>query len=93
MPSGISVSGNVTLCLNGHKLTYTGNGDSAEPIINIPSGATLTLCDCNGGQGKHYYTVDGDGKYTFTDQTTSNSISGGVVTGGLSRNGDRREYP
>ena len=37
----ITISGNVTLCLNGNVLNLKGN------CIDVYSGATLTLCDCN----------------------------------------------
>lgn len=46
----IRVSGTVTLCLNGHMLTGTGEGS----VITVQSGADVTLCDCNGTQSTHY---------------------------------------
>ncbi len=38
----IVIATDVTLCLNGHNITSTANGD----VIKIENGATLTLCDC-----------------------------------------------
>ena len=38
----IVIATDVTLCLNGHSITSTANGD----VIKIENGATLTLCDC-----------------------------------------------
>ncbi len=39
---GISVTGNVTLCLNGHNISGGGS------VITVEDGGTLTLCDCQG---------------------------------------------
>lgn len=39
----ITVSGEVILCLNGHKLDLKGQH------ISVGSGASLTLCDCSTG--------------------------------------------
>ena len=74
-----------TLCLNGHKLTGSGDGTSNGSVIK--NYGNLTICDCQSGNdaNKHYYTVDETtGKYTFvTDgSTTENYIAGGVITGG-----------
>ena len=74
-----------TLCLNGHKLTGSGDGTSNGSVIK--NYGNLTICDCQSGNdvNKHYYTVDeSTGKYTFvTDgSTTENYIVGGVITGG-----------
>lgn len=40
---GITVSGNVTLCLNGNTL------DMGTNTLTVSSGATLTICDCGSG--------------------------------------------
>ena len=79
----IRVSGTVTLCLNGHMLTGTGEGS----VITVQSGADVTLCDCNGTQSTHYYTVDeSTGFYNFAgvtaDTAGAQAIEGGVITGG-----------
>ena len=73
----------VTLCLNGHKLT--GNGDGT--VIYISNGVHFTLCDCQEGNevNKHYYAINENGKYVFTDEETEQYITGGVVTGGTGR--------
>ena len=41
---GITVSGSVTLCLNGHTLNIGQN-----TTFTVSSGATLTICDCQSG--------------------------------------------
>ncbi|MCM1330784.1 MAG: hypothetical protein NC253_15290 [Ruminococcus sp.] len=47
--SQITISGDVTFCLNGHTITYTGTSGSNTRIFNIANGDSLTLCDCQGG--------------------------------------------
>ena len=94
----ITENSNVTICLNGHSITSTANGD----VIKIENGATLTLCDCRGGDetaqyGKitHDRSAQGRGVYvpagaTFTmysgeisgNTLTSNSYGAGVFTEG-----------
>ena len=86
LESDLTVSGTVTLCLNGHKLTGTGTG----PVITVDSGADFTLCDCQSestaAEHRHAYFVDYDGLYVFDDTLTAETadgfIAGGVVTGG-----------
>ncbi|MDE5592549.1 MAG: hypothetical protein K2I75_01295, partial [Clostridiales bacterium] len=39
---GITVTGNVTLCLNGHNIS------GGYSVITVADGGTLTLCDCQG---------------------------------------------
>ncbi|MCF0121296.1 MAG: hypothetical protein HUJ65_06625, partial [Oscillospiraceae bacterium] len=45
----------VNLCLNGHVLTGDGSGDAV-----ITSNGVLNLCDCNGSDGTHKFTVDSE---------------------------------
>ena len=42
LTNDLTINGNVTLCLNGHVLTGSGNSS----VITINSGVTFTLCDC-----------------------------------------------
>ena len=80
-------SGNVTLCLNGYKLTGAGDGS----VITVENGATFTLCDCNGSDGEHAYYVDSsNGRYVFYEEgdtvpegAKTGTIEGGVITGGV----------
>ena len=69
---GIQVQGNVTLCLNGHKITC----DKLYVIQMLAnSRVTFTLCDCIG-----------TGAITHTANSTSNA--GGVILGGSGANID-----
>ena len=74
----ITVSGTVTLCLNGHVL------DLNDQYIKVNSGASLTLCDCTSGTTSGYLGRDGlwhPGSPTDEGATTCN-LTGGVITGG-----------
>ena len=70
-PSGLTVTGDATLCLNGHSLAC-GTSDSTYSfsVITVTNGATLTICDC-----------DSTTQHTVGDKT----YSGGVITGGRCR--------
>ena len=47
----ISSGKTVTLCLNGHKITVGKDpkGANKKPLFDIADGATLNICDCQGG--------------------------------------------
>ncbi len=76
----ITVSGEVILCLNGHKL------DLNKQHISVGSGASLTLCDCStggvltGGSGSNGGGVYVAGGGTFT--MTGGSIAGNTANAG-----------
>ena len=76
----ITVSGEVILCLNDHKLDLKGRH------ISVGSGASFTLCDCStggvltGGSGSNGggVYVDGGGTFTMTGgNITSNTANAG----------------
>ncbi len=69
----IVIKGTVTLCLNGHTLTHSGNTGS---VIEVQSG-TFTLCDCEDHWG-YTSSFDKDTK-TYTCEVIGN---GGCITGG-----------
>lgn len=55
----------------------------------MSDGANFTLCDCNGSNQTHYYTVDETtGQYNFdgvtADTPDAQPVVGGVITGGSS---------
>ena len=70
IPSGVTLN----LCLNGHKLTYTGYDEDNASAFVVEDGGTLNICDCNGSKGTH-------NAYQFvTPNATILTLSGGVVT-------------
>lgn len=81
--TGITVRGEVILCLNGHKLNLN------KQHISVGSGASLTLCDCStggvltggsGSKGGGVY-VGGGGTFTMTGGSIASNTaeSGGGV--------------
>ena len=77
----IVIATDVTLCLNGHSITSTANGD----VIKIENGATLTLCDCRGGDataeyGKITHATGRIGRgVTLVSGSTLNMYSGQIT--------------
>ena len=73
----ITINGEVTLCLNGRVLDLNGH------YINVSgSGNSLTLCDCNGSEQSHKFTVGAGGLWTLDKTNGAEPITGGVITGG-----------
>jgi len=74
----------VTLCLNGYSITQQDNKDT----VQVQSGVTFTLCDCNGsGAGKGKIThatgaVDSGVNVAGTFLMYGGSISGNTTTKG-----------
>lgn len=79
----ITVSGNVTLCLNGRTLDLNGKH------IIVPTGSSLTICDCGsggtitGGQAEQggAVLVDGGSLTLHSGSITGNTASGGTGPG------------
>ena len=76
----ITVSGNVTLCLNGRTLDLNGKH------IIVPTGSSLTLCDCGSGgtitggqaeQGGAVLVNSGGSLTLHSGSITDNTASGG----------------
>ena len=73
----ITVTGTVTLCLNGHVLDLNGKS------IMVKNGAHLTLCDCNSSTTTTG-CIGSDGLWhagSSNDDTPCN-LTGGVINGG-----------
>ena len=67
----IVIATDVTLCLNGHNITSTANGD----VIEVAADKTLTLCDCRGGDTTKPY-----GKITHATGRIGRGVT--LVSGG-----------
>ncbi len=91
LEENITITGYVTLCLNGYMLTGNGNGS----VIYVSRGAYFVLCDCNGSGSTHRYYVNENRLFVFDDGTdeweedyddagdeNQGTITGGVITGG-----------
>ena len=75
-------SGTTNLCLNGHVINADGGNFC---VITIPSGATLNLYDCNSATSHAGYVDANSLWHLGTGAGTSKSISGGIITGSISR--------
>ena len=77
----IVIATDVTLCLNGHNITSTANGD----VIEVAADKTLTLCDCRGGDataeyGKITHATGRIGRgVTLVSSSTLNMYSGQIT--------------
>ena len=76
----ITVSGTVTLDLNGHVLQYKNDSTNGS-VIKVESGGHLTIQDSNTGSLSHKFTPNSDGLWVL-DENGSETIPGGVITGG-----------
>ena len=74
----ISVSGTVTLDLNGYGILTTGNNS----VIAVESGANLTLEDSSFTKTNTVYIKDGYGVASETEGATASSVNGGYISGG-----------
>ena len=80
--SPLTITGDVTLDLNGYVLKKTGAGS----VIHVKSGATLTLTD-NKPRAVHKFTVEENGLWVLNEDNGTQRAHGGVITGGCSSYG------
>ena len=73
----ITVSGTVTFDLNGYMLQKTGNGRVLEV-----DGANLTILDTAEEIRSHSFAVDGSNGLWTLDESGSETVQGGIITGG-----------
>lgn len=67
----ITITGNVTLCLNGQTLKHLGDTGS---VIRVKQGVTFTLCDCSGNDRGCITGGKGD-----SSLTEGNTVCGGGI--------------
>lgn len=77
--STLNITGDTTVDLNNHVLKMTGSGS----VFKIENGGHLTLKDSTPNENKttRHFGADGNGLWRL-DDTGTNSVSGGVITGG-----------
>ena len=75
----ITVSGTVTLDLNGHVLQYKNDEVHGSPLA-VEDGGHLTIKDSN-PTAEHRFAMNSDGLWVL-DENGSKTVSGGVITGG-----------
>ena len=77
-PGGMTVFNNLTLDLNGYVLNLHSSGESG---ITVESGGSLTIIDSN-PSAEHKFTPNADGLWVLNEENGSETVSGGVITGG-----------
>ncbi len=70
-----TVSGTVTLCLNGHRIDLNGCH------IIVPAGSTLNIHDCNGSEGSHRFTPTND-LWVYDAANGTETVTGGIIYNG-----------
>ena len=82
--STLTVNRTVTLDLNGNVLKMTGRGS----VIKVESGGNLTIADSNASTPHNFYPDYKDSAWHIDmwklDDSGSETVSGGVITGGSS---------
>ena len=76
----ITVSGTVTLDLNGHVLQYK-NDSTKGSVIKVEDGAHLTIKD-SGSNATHKFAPNSDGLWVLDEASGTETVTGGVITGG-----------
>lgn len=76
----ITVSGDVTLDLNGHVLKYENVQTPGSPLA-VESGGHLTIKDSN-SNATHKFKPNGDGLWVLDETNGTETVYGGVITGG-----------
>ena len=80
--SPLTITGNVTLDLNGYVLKMTGAGS----VIYVEPGATLTLTDSK-PRAIHKFTPDANDLWVLGETNGTETVRGGIITGGSEGNG------
>ena len=75
----VPAASTLNLCLDGHVLKGPG-GDAG--VIQVAPGAALNLCDCNSLNESHQFTPDESGLWVLEEETGTQTLTGGVITGG-----------
>lgn len=76
-PSVLTVTGNVTLCLNDVHYTYTGNEESA---VVVEENASLTICCCRDSEGTLSSSKADKPMYTVYNKGTLRIVGGNIYS-------------
>lgn len=76
----ITVSGTITLDLNGHVLQYK-NDNTKGSVIVIENGGQLTIQDSD-PDAPHKFDPNSDGLWVLDEASGTETVTGGVITGG-----------
>ena len=87
LPAGMSIPNNLTLDLNGFVLNLTDDTSGSDRRITVERGGSLTIIDSN-PDAKHKFEPDNStGLWVLDEQRGTQTVNGGVITGGSEGNG------
>ena len=85
----LTINRKVTLDLNGFVLQMTGN----KSVIKVESSGDLSIQDSDPSKS-HRFTPNSDGLWVLDETSGTETVSGGVITGGVaSENTGYEQYP
>ena len=76
----LTVTRKVTLDLNGHVLKYESENNGS--VIVVDGGGQLTIDDSNTSKPSHKFKPNDDGLWVLDEETGTETVNGGVITGG-----------
>ena len=79
LDDGLCITGNVTLCLNGHDIVTVGN------VVQIQDDNNFTLCVCKGNKAGYGKFTSNDGGHAVSfggSKPGTFTMYGGIITGG-----------
>ena len=96
LTTDLTISGEVTLCLNGHELrgAEAVQEEDAQPVIKVEAGADFTLCDCvgtgivTGGSGLYDGQAYSRGGGVYVAENASFTLTGGSISGNSVEHGE-----
>ncbi|MCM1054462.1 MAG: hypothetical protein NC394_02970, partial [Bacteroides sp.] len=84
------ITADITICLNGHTIKYTGDSNSTARIFFIKDGGSLTLSDCKSGSKLTGGKPSNDkysGGAVYIEQNGTFIMYGGAISGNSARSG------
>ena len=78
--STLTISGTVTLDLNGYVLKYVSANMGS--VIVVKNGGQLTIEDSNTSNLSHKFNPNDDGLWVLDEASGTETVTGGVITGG-----------
>ncbi len=82
LPGGLTFAGDVTLDLNGHVLRLAPG--SSGSVLTVGRGKQMTIIDSR-PETVHKFTPNDDGLWVLDEESGSETVRGGIITGGTGR--------
>lgn len=82
LPGGLTFAGDVTLDLNGHVLRLAPG--SSGSVLTVGRGKQMPIIDSR-PETVHKFTPNDDGLWVLDEESGSETVRGGIITGGTGR--------